>query len=170
MDESLWGACLFSLVQGWVSHPIPVHPFSPSPFHPFPPILSLNPTHPPPHFHSFPFPSPENTLPAFPHHNHGSTMARSQSLLTPEPTHIVRQPVTICHVCVSSLRTPPPDGKMARSLMPCQTAAVAPFWMFLFYFCRLTLLFLDNSETSLYVPMSAAWLTMSKTRASWSVI
>jgi hypothetical protein len=27
-------------------------------------------------------------------------MARSQSLLTPQPTNIVRQPVTICHVCV----------------------------------------------------------------------
>jgi hypothetical protein len=98
-------------------------------------------------------------------------MARSQSLLTPEPTHIVRQPVTICHVCVSSLRTPPPDGNMGRSLIPClqcQTAAAALFWMFLFL--KLTFLFLDNSETSLYVPMSAAWLTMFKTRASWSVI
>lgn len=32
-------------------------------------------------------------------------MARSQSLLTPEPSHIVRQPVTICHVYVFSSST-----------------------------------------------------------------
>lgn len=107
---------------GFSSHP--VHPFpSSAPLHFIPFLLfSLSLSQPyssPPHFHSFPFTSPENTLPAFPHHNHGSTMARSQSLLTPEPTHIVRQPVTICHVCVSSLRPPLLDGKMARSLMPC---------------------------------------------------
>ena len=79
-----------------------------------------------------PFLSPSrDSSPAFPRPQPGHTMTRSQSLLTPEPTHIVRQPVTICHVCVSSPRTPPPDGKMADNsschVVPCHHAAMAAF-------------------------------------------
>jgi len=42
-------------------------------------------------------------------------MTRSQSLITPEPTHIVRQPVTICHVCVFHLTSISPRSCISGS-------------------------------------------------------
>jgi hypothetical protein len=68
----------------------------------------------------------------------GATMTRSQSLLTPEPTHIVRQPVTISHVCVFPLC---PDSRSSSShpSLP------------------------GNSGISSYVPTSVASSTTSRT-------
>jgi len=167
-----WGgegsACLLSR---WVSHPIHTFLFCFSPCHPLPPIFPLKPSPPPglPDFHSFPFPSREHPA-CVPAPQHGPTMARSQSLLTPEPTHIVRQSVMICHMCVSFLTHLSPDGIMGRSSMPCH-AKPRPWPLFRpFVFCNLTLRFLGNCETLSYVLTSAPWSTMSRTGASWSVL
>ena len=132
MGEGLCGGReRVSLLARWLSHPIHPFPFSaPLHFIHFLLFSSHSPSQPSPSLSFFPIPIHREHFTCIPQHD--STMARSQSLLTPEPTHIVRQPVTICHVCVSSLRTFSPMARWARSLMPCHAKPRPwpPFWTF----------------------------------------
>lgn len=71
-------------------------------------------------FEAFLFSLSPFSYPFFFHHLHLDShnslfMARSQSLLTPEPSHIVRQPVSICHVCVFQ----PPDRRHHLTVLGC---------------------------------------------------